>query len=71
MPHAIHKALYEDALDRVERLGVDLCIGCGLCAYVCPSKIELRDEMVRAQGLLVEERRHAAEAAEAAAKEAR
>ncbi|MEF8787468.1 MAG: 4Fe-4S dicluster domain-containing protein [Planctomycetota bacterium] len=27
----------------------DLCMGCGLCSYVCPSKIELRSQMLDAQ----------------------
>ena len=49
MPHRIHKLLYEDELERIERAGVSLCVACGLCSYLCPSKIELRQEMLTAQ----------------------
>lgn len=45
LPHQIHKYLYQDALEEVEKSRVDLCIDCGLCSYVCPSKIELRSQM--------------------------
>ena len=48
MPHAIHRNLYRDVLEEAERLRVDLCIGCGLCSYVCPSKIELSQELQQA-----------------------
>ena len=41
MPHLIHKYLFQDALDEVERTRVDLCVQCGLCSFVCPSKIDL------------------------------
>jgi len=49
MPHLIHKFLYADELDRVERSGVDLCIACGLCSHVCPSKIDLVEEILEAR----------------------
>jgi len=70
MPHIIHKYLYAGAIDDAERLGVSRCTRCGLCAYVCPSKIELMEEFARAEEQLAEERRHAAEAAAAAGREA-
>ena len=49
MPYLIHKYLYQDELEEAERLRTDLCVKCGLCSYVCPSKIELRKQLVEAQ----------------------
>ncbi len=48
-PHQIHKYLYQDALEEVERARLDLCVECGLCSYVCPSKIELRAQFLEAK----------------------
>lgn len=49
MPHQIHKYLYQDALEEAEKAGIDRCVACGLCSYVCPSKIELRTQLVDGQ----------------------
>jgi Na+-translocating ferredoxin:NAD+ oxidoreductase RnfC subunit len=49
MPYLIHKYLYKDLLEEVERARVDLCIECGLCSFVCPSKIELLKQFVNAK----------------------
>ena len=49
MPHLIHKYLYHDALEEVEKAGVNLCVKCGLCSYVCPSKIELTEQLAGAE----------------------
>ncbi len=54
LPHQIHKDLYRDALEDIERSGTELCIECGLCTYVCPSKIDLRTEIVEARRRLQE-----------------
>ena len=32
-----------DNKDRVDKLKIDKCIECGLCSYVCPAKIEVRE----------------------------
>jgi len=64
MPHAIHRNLYQDVLEEAERLRVDLCVGCGLCSYVCPSKIELCSELCRAAETIRQETANA-EGAEA------
>lgn len=66
MPHLIHKSLYGDDLEAAEQLRVDLCVRCGLCSYVCPSKIELAGEFITAQDALAAE--HAQAQAEAQAK---
>lgn len=46
MPHAIHKYLYQDAIEAAEETRIDLCVGCGLCSFVCPSKIEVAKQLV-------------------------
>jgi Na+-transporting NADH:ubiquinone oxidoreductase subunit A len=55
MPHLIHKLLYQDALEEAEHAGTALCVGCGLCSYVCPSKIELRRQFLDARVRIQEE----------------
>jgi len=64
MPHLIHKLLYQDELERVEQAGVDLCVACGLCSFVCPSKIELQGEILDGRDRIREEL-HAEEEVEA------
>ncbi len=55
MPNAIHKYLYGDDIEAAQRLRVDLCVECGLCSYVCPSKIELRQQFLDAKRAIREE----------------
>jgi Na+-translocating ferredoxin:NAD+ oxidoreductase RnfC subunit len=55
LPFLIHKYLYRDDLEQAESAGIDLCIDCGLCAYVCPSKIELRQQLIDARRRIYEE----------------
>ena len=55
MPHLIHKYLYQDELEEVERTRVDLCVECGLCSFVCPSKIDLREQFIEAKERILEE----------------
>jgi len=64
MPYAIHKQLYQGALEEAERLRLDLCIDCGLCSYVCPAKIELGTEFKNAKVTIREELHPAEEASE-------
>jgi len=59
MPHLIHKYLYADMIEEADAARVDLCIECGLCSFVCPSKIELRDEFIKAKVLIEEEKAEA------------
>jgi ferredoxin len=48
MQHWIHKLAYQDALEEIDRCAPHRCIGCGLCSYVCPSKLDLRREILEA-----------------------
>ncbi|NOY80539.1 MAG: 4Fe-4S dicluster domain-containing protein [Kiritimatiellaeota bacterium] len=59
-PHLIHRALYQDSLEEVERLRLDLCIDCGLCTLVCPSKIDLAKQFRDAR-LRIQEELHSTE----------
>ncbi len=44
-PSAIHAAAERWFLARAERLNADVCIGCGLCSYVCPSSLPLAESI--------------------------
>jgi electron transport complex protein RnfC len=35
------EAAQRDDLDLAERYGLDACIECGICAYMCPSRLPL------------------------------
>lgn len=56
MPQVLHRFLYRDALDEAVEAGLALCIGCGLCSFVCVSKLELRHQFAQAQERLRLER---------------
>jgi Na+-translocating ferredoxin:NAD+ oxidoreductase RnfC subunit len=56
MPHLLHKYLYRDLIEEVEHARIDFCIECGLCSFVCPSKIELRSEFIEAKKLIEKEK---------------
>jgi len=59
MPYLIHKYLYRDLIEEAEEARLDLCVRCGLCSFVCPSKIELRKQFIEAQKLIVKEKEEA------------
>ena len=54
-PHLIHKHLHRSDLEEAEAARLDLCIECGLCSYVCPSKIELLEQFIAAKRAIEEE----------------
>jgi electron transport complex protein RnfC len=43
-------------IEEVEQARVDLCVECGLCSYVCPSKIDLRKQMIDSKVLIAQEK---------------
>ncbi|UCD56272.1 MAG: hypothetical protein JSV16_10585 [Candidatus Hydrogenedentota bacterium] len=55
MPQVLHRYIYRGALEAAESAGIGLCVECGLCSYVCPSKIELLQQVVEAKRQLREE----------------
>ena len=56
----MYKYATEDLLDEVESTGIDLCIECGLCSYVCPSKIEILTQLQDVKEKLAAEKVEAA-----------
>ena len=55
LPHLLHKYIYADQVDELQQSRIDLCVLCGLCSYVCTSKLELRDEFAKAMAVIKEE----------------
>jgi len=41
LPHMVFKAIAVEEVEEYLQLGLLDCVDCGLCSYVCPSKIEL------------------------------
>ena len=68
MPDFLHKILYTKDLDKAEVSGLQKCVRCGLCSYICVSKIDLTEEFIKAQDQIAAE--HAEHAAHEAAKKA-
>ena len=60
IPHRLHKLIYQDDIDEIERSRIDLCVECGLCSFVCPSKIELMHEFQEAKEAIAKEKAAAA-----------
>lgn len=56
MPHLIHKYLYKDLIEEADSAHVSFCVQCGLCSFVCTSKLELREEFAKAIEVIEEEK---------------
>jgi Na(+)-translocating NADH:ubiquinone oxidoreductase A subunit len=56
LPQIIHRYLYSDRLDEAQKMGLDSCIDCNLCTFVCTSKIELREQFSASRKMLQAER---------------
>ena len=50
------RCLYRDLIEEADEARIDLCVECGLCSYVCPSKIDLRTQLIEAKGLIAKEK---------------
>jgi Na(+)-translocating NADH:ubiquinone oxidoreductase A subunit len=55
MPYYLHRLLYQDELEQVEKAQIDKCTSCGICTYVCPSKIELSQQFKDGRKLIATE----------------
>jgi len=72
MPPNIETAFELKRLDMLEHFKVNMCVECGCCAYVCPSKRRLVQVMQLSKDSLWQQQQAEKAAAEkAAAKEAK
>ena len=39
----------EFLIQELRKLNVNRCIGCGICSYICPAKINLREYVEKAR----------------------
>lgn len=56
-PIEIKRALDSKENDKLAELRAEKCIQCGLCSYVCPSRIELTDATTKARGIVLKGRK--------------
>lgn len=54
-PVQIQMALKANNVDRLLKLNAAVCINCGLCSFVCPSKIDVSDNVQKAKALLMKQ----------------
>ncbi len=48
-PILIKEAFEKEKFEKLMKLRVDLCEGCGNCTFVCPSRIDLRVFVLKAK----------------------
>lgn len=51
-PVQIQMALKANNIERMRKLDANLCIACGLCSFVCPSKIDVSVNVQKAKAIL-------------------
>lgn len=54
-PQMVYKAIQAQEVEEYLELGLLDCVECGLCSYVCPSKIELRQTFVQTKAIYARE----------------
>ncbi len=57
MPHMTYKAVLADEVEEFLEHGLLDCVECGLCSYVCPSKIELTRTFIDAKAAYAKEQK--------------
>jgi len=57
IPHLLSKQVTHNLIDETERFGIWDCIDCGLCSYVCPSKIDLLADIQAGKRVLIQDRK--------------
>ena len=55
MPHMAYKAVLAEEVEESLEHGLLDCVECGLCSFVCPSKIELSQTFITAKALYADE----------------
>ena len=61
MPHIIYKSVLVEEVEEYLQLGLLDCVECGLCSYVCPSKIELAQTFTAAKAAYAKEQTQTSE----------
>jgi Na+-transporting NADH:ubiquinone oxidoreductase subunit A len=61
MPHIIYKSILVEEVEEYLQLGLLDCVECGLCSYVCPSKIELAQTLTAAKAAYAKEQTQTSE----------
>lgn len=56
LPQIIYKAILAEEVEEYLELGLLDCVECGLCSYVCPSKIELSRTFISTKAIYARER---------------
>ncbi|MCR5740978.1 MAG: RnfABCDGE type electron transport complex subunit C [Gammaproteobacteria bacterium] len=51
-PYEIKRVMKTGNVEELKELEVSKCIQCGLCSYVCPSRIDLTSQVIMAKGLV-------------------
>ncbi len=55
LPQLAYKAMLAEEVEEALALGLLDCVECGLCSYVCPSKIELSQTLIAAKAAYAKE----------------
>lgn len=55
MPNLVFKAALAEDFEKMEETGIHDCADCGLCTFVCPSKIELGAHIEAGKALIAKE----------------
>ena len=42
-------------ISNLKKLGTEKCTECGLCSYICPSYINLKDYIIKAKEMIADE----------------
>lgn len=58
MPYQLSKLVHIEEIEEARLIHLTACIECGLCSYVCPSKIPLLEDIRRGKQMLAEEMAH-------------
>ena len=46
--------LWREDLQRMKELHAERCCGCGLCSYICPSRIEVSQNVMKAKAIVLQ-----------------
>jgi Na+-translocating ferredoxin:NAD+ oxidoreductase RnfC subunit len=55
MPNLVFKYALQSDIEKMEATFIHDCVDCGLCTFVCPSKIELAQVIEDGKALIAKE----------------